>query len=75
MLTPLCVCIIASKYLYLGSKSAYSVTLNVETFLVQWLSSLEIGTATREQILAKAVYISHRANMLGKGMHPTILGK
>ena len=33
----------------------------------------EMDTATQVQILNEAVWISHRANNLGEGMHPSIL--
>ena len=36
------------------------------------LSVQEMDMATQVQILAEAVYISHSANILGKGMHPTM---
>ena len=35
--------------------------------------SKEINTATRVQTLIGTVCMSHCANTLGKGMHPTIL--
>ena len=37
------------------------------------LSSLEVDTAARVQILNEAVCVSHSANTLGKSMNPTIL--
>ena len=41
--------------------------------MVYWLSSWEIDTSTRVQILNEAVCISDCINTLGKGIHPTIL--
>ena len=41
--------------------------------VVQWLSSEEMDTATRVQILAETDCISHSTNTLGKGMNPIIL--
>ena len=41
--------------------------------VVIWLSSLEMHTVTRVQILDKAVRISHSANTLEKGMNPSLL--
>ena len=38
-----------------------------------WLSSKEMDTATRIQILAKAAGIAHNASTLGKSINPTIL--
>ena len=38
-----------------------------------WLSSQEMDTATRVQILDEADCISHCTNTLGKGMNPIIL--
>ncbi len=35
--------------------------------------ALEMDTVTQVQILDEAVFISHNANIFGKGMHPTIL--
>ena len=43
------------------------------TYLVSWLSSLEMDTATRVQILDETDCISHSTNTLGKGMNPIIL--
>ena len=40
--------------------------------VVKWLSSLEMDTATRVQILAETDCISHSTNILGKGMNPII---
>ena len=41
--------------------------------VVYWLSSQEMDTATRVQILAQTDFISHCINTLGKGMNPIIL--
>ena len=41
--------------------------------VVEWLSSKEIDTATRVQILDETDCISHSTNTLGKGMNPIIL--
>ena len=38
-----------------------------------WLSSLEMDTAIRFQILDETGCISHSTNTLGKGMNPIIL--
>ena len=47
--------------------------------LVSYLSSLEMVTATRVQILDKSDCISHSTNTLGKGMnsfiHPQAMSK
>ena len=40
---------------------------------MQWLSSKEMDTATRVQILDQTYCISHNTNTLGKGMNPNIL--
>ena len=40
---------------------------------LRWLSSLEVDTATRVQILDDTDCISHSTNTLGKGMNPIIL--
>ena len=40
---------------------------------VYWLSSQEMDSATRVQILDEAGCISHSTNTLGKGMNPIIL--
>ena len=40
--------------------------------VVQWLSSQEMETTTRVQILDQANCISHSTNTLGKGMNPII---
>ena len=39
----------------------------------EWLSSYEMDTATRVQILDEADCISHTTNALGKCMNPIIL--
>ena len=44
-----------------------------EVPVVKWLSSLEMDTATRVQILDQTDWISHSANTLRKGMNPIIL--
>ena len=41
--------------------------------VVEWLSSQEIDSATRVQILDETDCISHYTNTLGKGMNPIIL--
>ena len=41
--------------------------------VVQWLSSQDMDTATRVQILDETDCISHNTNTLGKGMNPIIL--
>ena len=38
-----------------------------------WLSSQDVDTTTRVQILDEPDYISHSTNTLGKGMNPNIL--
>ena len=48
----------------------YSV---MEVPVVSWLSSQEMDTATRVQILDETDCISHSTNTLGKGMNPIIL--
>ena len=40
--------------------------------VVKWLSSLEMDTATRVQILDETDCISHSTNTLGKGVNPII---
>ena len=40
---------------------------------VQWLSSQEMDSVTRVQILDETDCISHSTNTLGKGMNPIIL--
>ena len=44
-----------------------------EVPVVLWLSSQELDTATRVQILIETNCISHSTNTLGKGMNPIIL--
>ena len=44
-----------------------------EMIVVYRLSSKEMDTATRVQILDEAVCISHSANTIWKGIHLTIL--
>ena len=41
--------------------------------MVYWLSSQEMDTAIRVQILDETDCISHSTNTLGKGMNPIIL--
>ena len=41
--------------------------------IIKWLSSWEMDTVTRVQILDEIDYISHSTNTLGKGMNPIIL--
>ena len=41
--------------------------------VVQWLSSKEMDTATRVQILDETDCLSHSTNTLEKGMNPIIL--
>ena len=43
---------------------------SVEVPVVQWLSSQDMDTATRVQILDLTDCISHTTNTLGKGMNP-----
>ena len=45
----------------------------MEVPMVKWLSSQEMNTATRVQILDENDCISHSTNTLGKGMNPIIL--
>ena len=45
----------------------------MEVPVVYWLSSQDIDTATRVQILDLTDCISHSTNTLGKGMNPIIL--
>ena len=45
----------------------------MEVPVVYWLSSQEMDTAIRVQILDETDYISHSTNTLGKGMNPIIL--
>ena len=45
----------------------------MEVPVVQWLSSKEMDTAIRVQILYKADCISHSSNTFEKGMNPIIL--
>ena len=46
---------------------------NIHISVVNWLSSYEMDTATRVQILDETDCISHSTNTLGKGMNPIIL--
>ena len=41
-------------------------------FVTLWVSSEEMDTTTRVQILDEMVYISYSTNILGKEMNPTI---
>ena len=43
------------------------------TFVVKSLPSVEMDTVIQVQILDEAVSISHSANIIGKGIHPTLL--
>ena len=45
----------------------------MEMPVVYWLSSQDIDSATRVQILDDTDCISHSTNTLGKGMNPIIL--
>ena len=45
----------------------------MEVPVVLWLSSKEMDTATRVQILDETDSISHSTNTLGKDMNPIIL--
>ena len=45
----------------------------MEAFMMQWLPSLEIDTASQVQILDESVCISHCTNTLKKGMNPITL--
>ena len=45
----------------------------MEVPVVSWLSSQEMNTATRVQILDETDCISHCTNTLGKGINPIIL--
>ena len=45
----------------------------MEVPVVYWLSSQDMDTATRVQILDLTDCISHSTNTLGKGMNPIIL--
>ena len=45
----------------------------MEVPVVYWLSSQDMDTVTRVQILDKTDCISHSTNTLGKGMNPIIL--
>ena len=45
----------------------------MEVPVVWWLSSYEMDTAKRVQILDEADCISHNTNTLGKGVNPIIL--
>ena len=48
-------------------------SIALEVPVVLWLSSLEMDTATRVQILDLTDCISHSTNTLGEGMNPIIL--
>ena len=45
----------------------------MEVAVVLWLSSQEMDTETRVQILDEIYCISHSTNTLGKSMNPIIL--
>ena len=51
----------------------YTYNKIMEVPEVYWLSSKEMDTTTRVQILDEADCISHNTNTLGKGMNPIIL--
>ena len=51
----------------------YNVWTRLEVPVVYWLSSQEMDTAIRVQILDETDCISHSTNTLGKGMNPIIL--
>ena len=63
--------IMLSEFFQPSFLSSFLVILGV--FVVQWLSSLEMDTATRVQILDETVGVSHCANTLRKGMNSIIL--
>ena len=47
--------------------------LFVKVPVVKWLSSQDMDTTTRVQILDETDCISHSTNTLGEGMNPIIL--
>ena len=49
------------------------ILCKVEVPVVWWLSSQEMDTVTRVQILVETDCISHSTNTLGKGMNPITL--
>ena len=55
------------------NKDVKSTQNNLEVPVVYWLSSQEMDTAIRVQILDETDCISHSTNTLGKGMNPIIL--
>ena len=53
-----------------------NVNYNLHVFdvpVVKWLSTYEMDTVTRVQILDETDCISHSTNILGKDMNPIIL--
>ena len=50
-----------------------AIKQDLEVPVVKWLSSQDMDTATRVQILDLTNCISHSTNTLGKGMNPIIL--
>ena len=64
-----------SKYIHMFIRKCFSFIYHIfslEVPVVSWLSSLEMDTATRVQILDETDCISHSTNTLGKGMNPII---
>ena len=47
--------------------------MQMEVPVVQWLSSQDMDTATRVQILEETDCISHSTNTRGRGKNPNIL--
>ena len=56
-----------------GQAEERTIKVDLGVPVVYWLSSKEMDTATRVQILDKTDCISHSTNTLGKGMNPIIL--
>ena len=56
--------------IYLESVHIYLSIYLEEVPVVQWLSSQDMDTATRVQILDLTDCISHSTNTIGKGMNP-----
>ena len=50
-----------------------SIYLSIYLSMYPWLSSLQMDTVTRVQILDEIDCILHSTNTLGKGMNPIIL--
>ena len=63
--------IFAKCFIFASSWLAVSIFGKVSVVL--WLSSQDVDTTTRVQILDEPDYISHSTNTLGKGMNPKIL--